>query len=92
MSFSGGSDLLPSSFAPPTFFLALSAFPTLFLPEIVGANLHYHAAGLPPPLAGSRSRLVELGASPRFLDLHALPESPSPMELVAVDAAYNWVR
>ncbi|MFD7659915.1 iron-containing redox enzyme family protein [Actinosynnema sp. NPDC059797] len=87
-----GSDQVESfSFRLPALLLAMSRLPELFLPELVGADLHLRAVGLLPPLAGLDP--ADLGVPAETLDLGARrredPRTALELSLSAAEAVLD---
>lgn len=98
-------DLLDSSFRLPVLQLAISQFPRVFMPELLGINLFAYLCGNFTPLIAFQSQIKELGGATKFLVLHQ-PESLADQAQIAFDAiklylgnmtdkaeiSYHWQR
>ncbi|MFC6087825.1 iron-containing redox enzyme family protein [Saccharothrix lopnurensis] len=95
----GSDQVESSSFRLPGLLLAMSRLPDLFLPELVGADLHLRAVGLLPPLAGLDpddlgvpAATLDLGARRRDDPRTALELSRSAAEAVLEEGGGDRLR
>ncbi|MFA8358998.1 iron-containing redox enzyme family protein [Burkholderia ubonensis] len=85
-SFASSPNIDPDAWRGPAFALALSEYPTHYLPELLGYNLYRAVYGLCPSVANAYLGLSKQQAASRYFDFHSSDTRSKWLAGLAVDA------